>query len=183
MGRFDLTELEPGLTEVRFTRLGYAPRTVTLIVLPGRTVELSATMSTRPIELEAIAVTIRSRQLERSGFYARAAQGMGSQFTRKDLESIKSGRVSDVLTRVAGVSLRRSGPGGTSAVSLRGQGLSTTCPLAVYVDGLRMSVPYDLDQIPPDQIDAMEIYRGVRTPIQYQSVSNGCGVILFWTRR
>ena len=59
-GRFSLTDLEPGLVQVQFTHLSYAPRMTTLIVHPGRTVEINASMSAQPIELEAIEVTVRS---------------------------------------------------------------------------------------------------------------------------
>ena len=87
-GWFNLTDLEPGLAEIRFTRLGYAPRTATLIVQPARTVELSATMFTQPIELEPIEVTVRSRFLEQNGFYRRAERGRGRHFTRENLDAI-----------------------------------------------------------------------------------------------
>ena len=59
-GRFTLTGVVPGLVELRFVHLGYAPRTATLIVQPGESVEIAAEMSTQPIELEAIEVTVRS---------------------------------------------------------------------------------------------------------------------------
>ena len=181
-GQFTLRDLEPGPAQVRLTRLGYAPRTVLLVVQPGRTVDLSATMSTRPIELEAIRVTVRPRFLELSGFYARGDQGFGHQFGPMELETLDLERVSNVLSRVPGVSVRRTGPGRSSAVSMRGVGSSTgSCRLLVYVDGLRMSTSYDLDQIHPDQIEAVEVYHGVATPIQY--MGNGCGVVLLWTRR
>ena len=77
-GRFVLDDLPPGLAEVRFTRLGYAPRTATLIVHPSRTVELSATMFTAPIEIDPIAVTVRSRLLEQNGFYNRLETVVGA---------------------------------------------------------------------------------------------------------
>ncbi len=62
-GRFDLRDLEPGLMELQLTHLGYAPRTTTLIVQAGRTVEINASMSAQPIELEPIEVTVRSAYL------------------------------------------------------------------------------------------------------------------------
>ena len=121
--------------------------------------------------------------MDRTGFYERAKRGIGSQFSREDLDAIRVLRTSDVLRRVPGVRLRRNGPGTASAVSRRGQGLSGLCTLEVYVDGMRMFAPYDLDLIPPDQIEGMEIYDGPGTPIQYQSLRTGCGAVLIWTRR
>ena len=180
-GRFNLTDLEPGMTEIRFARLGYAPRTAQFVVEAGRTVELSAALSTEPIELEAIEVTVRSRLLERNGFYRRMEVGFGKQFTQKDLEAIDPMYISDVIRRVPGVRVRYSNRGGTVAVSGRGAGFSGGgCVLPVYVDGIRVFDP-DLDQFPREWIDAMEVYHGMATPFEY-SMLNSCGVVLIWTR-
>ncbi len=181
-GRFDLRDLEPGLMEVRFTHLGYASRTTTLIVQAGRTVEINASMSARAIELEAIEVTVRSRFLERNGFYRRMEGGWGKQFAKKDLEAIHPMYVSDVIWRVPGVRVRRSNRGGTVAVSGRGLGFrGGGCVLPVYVDGIRMFDP-DLDQYPPEWISAMEVYHGIAgIPFEY-GMLNSCGVVLLWTR-
>ena len=180
-GRFNLTDVEPGLVEIEFTRLGYAPRTAQFVVYAGRVVELSATMSTQPIELEAIEVTVRSRFLERNGFYRRMEGGWGKQFTQKDLEAIDPMYISDVIRRVAGLTVRHRNRGGAVAVSGRGIGFSGGgCVLPVYVDGIRIANP-DLDQYPPEWIEAMEIYRGVGTPFEY-GMLNSCGVVLIWTR-
>ena len=182
-GRFNLTDLEPGLVQVQFTHLSYAPRTTTLIVQAGRTVEINASISARAIELEAIEVTVRSRFLERNGFYRRLERGFGKQFTQKDLEAIDPMYVSDLIWRVPGVRVRRSNLGPTVAVSGRGVSFSGGgCVLPVYVDGFRV---YDahLDEYRPEWIDAMEVYHGIAgTPIEYGGILNSCGVVLLWTR-
>ena len=55
------------------------------------------------------------------------------------------------------------------------------CPLQVYIDGVQSSDP-DVNQIPPEFLDAMEVYLGATAPIQYAGL-NPCGVVLLWTRR
>ena len=179
-GRFDLTDLEPGLVEVRFARLGYASRTTTLIVRPGRTVEVYASMSAEPIELEPVEVTVRSRYLERNGFYRRARTAWGRQFTRRDLDAINAMFVSDLVWRVPGVSLRRTWTG-VQAVSRRSASLSRgPCRLQTYLDGMPL-FDSDLDIITPEDLEAVEFYHGPGTPIQYSH--HPCGVVLLWTRR
>ena len=176
-GRFNLTDLEPGLVQVQFTHLSYAPRMTTLIVHPGRTVEINASMSAQPIELEAIEVTVRSAYLERNGFYRRLERGFGKQFTQKDLEAIDPMYVSDVIWRVPGVMVRRRNDGRTVAVSGRGLSFSGGgCVLPVYVDGFRV---YDvnLDQYPPEWIDAMEVYHGIAGTAVKCGMLNSCGVV------
>ena len=39
--------------------------------------------------------------------------------------------------------------------------------------------PWDFDSIPPEYLEAMEVYQGLGTPIQY---GPACGVVLFWSR-
>ena len=179
-GRFDLTDVEPGLVEVRFTHLGYAPRTTTLIVQPGGTVEIKASISTQPIELEAIEVTVRSRWLERNGFYRRSTYNWGKQFTSAELDAINPTHLPDIFWRVPGVNVRY-GRNGAQAVSSRGRTFQNPngCALAVYLDDHEM-FGFALEFIDPGSLEAVEVYRGIDTPVQYRS---GCGVVLLWTKR
>ncbi len=182
-GRFTLRDLKPGVTEIRFSRLGYAPRTATLIVQPGRTVELSVTMSTRPIELEAIQVTVRSSNLEQNGFFRRAREGAGTHFTPQEIESIDPTLVSDLFRRVPGMRLQYGLAGEARVVSRRSTSLTLgPCPVPVYLDGIRM-VDWNLDRVTPQDVEAIEVYHHVATPIEYTSMFSTCGVVLIWTRR
>jgi len=192
-GRFTVRDVEPGLIEVRFARLGYAPRTATLILQPGRTVEVAPTMVTQPIELEPIQVTVRSRFLDQNGFYQRSEQAMGTQFTAREIEAVNPNTISDVIRgRVPGVRIRVGayGPAGVSAGPAQGsisqaitRGIGGFCVMGVYRDGVPEKQDLDLDQIPPEQIEAIEVFTGLEVPVQYSSGANGCGVILIWTRR
>jgi len=183
-GYFTLVDVEPGLIQLRFTRLGYAPRTATLVLQPGRTSEVTVAMSPEVIALAPIEVTVRSPFLERGGYYARARQGLGRRLSREDLDRIDPFDVSQALETVPGLRLQRSTNLGTPvlAVSSRVNTLGNgQCVMDVYIDGVRMSSP-DLNQIPPDWLDAMEVYIGSEAPAQYAGL-NPCGVVLLWTRR
>ena len=171
-GRFNLTGVEPGLVEVRFERLGYATRTATVIVQPDNTIEIAASMSTQPIELDPIVVVVRSRALERNGFYQRALVGSGHQMARDDLEGYHLTLVTDVFRRVPGV--RAEG----GQILGRQTGFGNTCQLRIFVDGLPAD-GWDIDSIPPEYLEAMEVYQGLAVPIQY---GPSCGVVLIWLR-
>jgi hypothetical protein len=181
-GRFTLRDVEPGLLVVRFSLLSYAPRTATLVVQPGRTAEVSVTMAVQPIELEPVEVTIRSLELERSGFYDRAARGFGTRFTPGDLERMQPVLLSDALRgRVPGVRVVQSVIGGQSYLVGRGRSFTRgDCVLPVWIDGVR-SFDTDIDQISPGSIAAVEVYQGPGTPPQYGF--DACGAVLLWTRR
>ena len=185
-GRFRLRNVDPGLVEVRFIRIGYAPRTATLIVQPNRTTEVSATMLTQPIELEAIQVTARPSHLEQNGFFTRMGRGRGTLVTPQDLAQIDPIIVSDVIReRVPGIRIQYGAGGEARVVTTRASGLSVEnpeCVMEIFVDGMRQG-DADLDRYNPEQIQAMEIYQGVSTPIEFTSSFNACGVVLLWTRR
>ena len=134
-------------------------------------------------ELEAIEVTVRSSYLERSGFYRRINGAGGRQFTLQDLETIDPFQVSDLLRRVPGVteSLDPSNPNRAYAVSRRSVSINGgLCGLDLYIDAVRQS-DANLNQVPPEWIEAIEIYSGVSTPAEYGA--QACGVVLVWTRR
>ena len=183
-GGFTLTGVPPGLVELRFSLIGYATRTATVVVQPGQTVELTATMSTEAIELEPIEVVVRNSYLVRRGFYRREAAGWGDHFSPEDLDRLDPMYLSDLVRRVPGVALRATAEG-TIAVSRGGRrslgGDREYCALSIWVDGAP-TFDADLDRYTPQQIAAVEIYNGgPGTPIEY-TFQSPCGVILLWSR-
>ncbi len=172
-GRFDLTGVEPGLVEVRFERLGYRSRTATVIVQPAGTVQISASLSAQPIELEPIEVVVRSRFLERNGFYLRGFAGY--QLTRREIAARKPVVTSSLLRTRMGVMVREGAFGPPTVIGRQG------CQLPVFLNGVEME-DWDFNTIPPDWLEGMEVYKGAYVPPEYQSRSQNCGVVLLWMR-
>jgi len=180
-GRFTIRDVDPGLLVVRFARIGYAPRSATVVVQPGRTAEVSATMAVQPIELEPVEVSIRSLDLERVGYYERAEGGWGTQIGPGDLERLQPAQLSDAVRwRVPGVQVSQDFVGNKAYVMGRRRVDQGACVLALFVDGVRMGDP-DVDLVAPESVAAMEIYQGVGTPMQYDQTQ--CGAVLIWTRQ
>ena len=183
-GLFAFPDVAPGLVQLRFTRIGYSPRTATLVVQAGRTSEVTAAMAPQAVELAPIEVTVHSAFLERNGYYDRLRQGQGRQLNRLELDRINPFQVSDVFPRLPGVRVQDTHVLGAPVVAFNPRVRTPTngqCTLGVYIDGVEMSSP-DLNQIPADWLDAMEIYLGSEAPIRYAGL-NPCGVVLMWTRR
>lgn len=188
-GRFQLTDLPPGPIELRLERLGYEPRTIEVTIQPGRTLELYATMTVEPVDLAPIEVNVSSRYLQRSGFYRRARFVSGSRFTYREIEGMNAVTVADVVRRVGGVSVVSPEIGfGSEAVSNRRRGVDAgagRCRLRPYYNGTP-TVDFNLELVPPDEIEAMEIYQGASVPVEYLDDTNrsgpSCGVVLLWTR-
>jgi hypothetical protein len=184
-GRFRLEGLEPGPVAVELDRIGYEPRILSVTVEAGRTVEIYATMASRPVELEPVEVTVSSRYLERSGFYRRAESASGDRFTHRDIARMNPTTVGDILRRVPGVQVVSGQIGNTSEVLSSRRGVTGRCRLMPYYNGTP-TVSFELELIPPDEIEALEVYQGASVPIEYmdnrQLYGERCGVILIWTR-
>jgi len=185
-GRFFLRSIKPGLLEVRLTRIGYAPRTATLVLQPGGEGEITAAMSTEAIELAPIEVTTAGRMdyLDRVGFTDRQARGLGTQFTRADVEKYAFRQMSDLIRRANGILV---GPGTgvpptAYATNPRVNSFQGGCTIPLYIDGV-LSFDKDLNQLPGSFVDAVEIYTGQEVPIQYGGTMDCDAVILIWTRR
>ncbi|AUM12624.1 TonB-dependent receptor domain-containing protein [Ketobacter alkanivorans] len=102
--------------------------------------------------------------------------------TEEDIQRTQARNLYQVLKTVPGVNVRRrGGRGANSSVSLRGMGASGTL---VLVDGVRIesgtSGDVDIQQIPVDQIERIEIVRGPKSSL-YGSAALG-GVIQIFTR-
>ena len=187
-GRFGLQRITPGLVEIQFERLGYEPRSSTVIVQPGVTMDVLVQMSTQPIPLEPIrVVAVRSAYLERNGFYERSVRTWGTQFGPAEIEALTLNSLSELMYRVPAVEIEGGGGVGNPATVVsrrRGGGTETACRLDIYLDGVRMD-SYDFNEVAPNQVEALEVYQGLDVPIQYQrrSSESGCGIVLIWTKR
>lgn len=68
-----------------------------------------------------------------------------------------------------------------------------TCYAAVYLDGIRVYTPrsdqfmdplFDLSSIPPQSIEAIELYAGpTELPSKYSSLDATCGLMVIHTRK
>ena len=154
-------------------------------------------MELAPLE---VTVTPRNRWLSLQGFYERRIESglSGSYITRQDIERRNTDMITDLIDDFAGVRVIHSGPGKRTIRFNRGHG---NCEPDLYVDGAlyRASSPSmltdggiswresgnkvdDFNMVSANQIEAVEVYVGAATPIQFTN-ANGCGVVLMWLRR
>ncbi|MEF7615537.1 TonB-dependent receptor [Aquincola sp. MAHUQ-54] len=106
-----------------------------------------------------------------------------SVLDRVDIERSGAASVADLLARLPGIEISRSGgPVGTTGVFIRG---SETRHVAVFIDGQRIDSQSTggalWEQVPLEQIDRIEVVRGPAAAV-YGSDAVG-GVVQFFTRR
>jgi hypothetical protein len=179
LGYFEITAIPPGLHAIDVDLLGYEKRSAPLRVLPAQTLEAEIRMSTKPIELPPLEVSIRSPRLEDAGFYQRRDEfGRQGRFITRDIIERRNPQVlSDLLYNQPGIRVDYIGAGQRRVFVNRNQG----CQPMFYIDGA-LGDNRDVDVVRPETIEGVEIYIGANLPIQYKSMTD-CGVIAVWTRR
>lgn len=174
-GRFSFTDVSQGALLLTARRVGYQPRSDTLVAFPGITVDVDLTISQAAMELEPIQVVARAPYLEARGFYRRARTTNGWQANRRMIDEVApSGDLTRLFRTIPGVSVGYDDFGATVLESRRGR-----CELSTWLDGMR-TPGLDVSTFPPEAVEAMEVYVGVSTPMEY---SNNCGALLIWSRR
>lgn len=198
LGAFRYPLRRPMAVRLRVSRLGYRQATTPEVSTRGHSyINVEVRLKSDAVLLAPLAVVARSQALTSpvlDGFHARLRTGMGTYFTREDIERAKPAYLSDMITRVPGLSVRAVGGGHERQIYTgRSSGVMRDCPALIYVDGFLMNprvsdgevVGMTLDEaVNPQNVEGIEIYRGLATvPAEFLHRDAQCGVIAVWTRR
>ena len=177
-GRAFFDELVPGRYEIVIDQLGYGEAHASLNVRASALTAVTAELAPEVLELEPIIVTTTRRGADRGGFEERRRFGLGHFITRADIATDPR-HVSSLLRMIPGVQVTPvTGPAGGGRLSMRGG-----CRPDLLLDGvaIRPSAGLTLDDyLSSNEVEAIEVYRGVETPLRFGS--NSCGAIVVWTR-
>jgi hypothetical protein len=176
-GHFTLDGLPAGTFSVEARMLGFEPRRRAVDLSPQAAASVSFEFGPRVQQLSRVVVvgkeTRHSIYLEE--FLKRKNTGLGHYVTASDNALKNAFELTDAVRMTPGVRVVPNGTFG-HVILMRGG-----CVPAVYVDGIPFTDPSQtLDDTPPEWVAGIEIYSGMGVPVQYQS--NGCGVVLVWTK-
>lgn len=138
-----------------------------------------------------------NRRASTDGFQSRKLLGTGMQFDRARLEKASVATLGEFLQGLPGFSV--TNPASTSSMSMaRNSGASVVtptgsleaCHVGWFVDGHRMDIQGRTDpatdglgSMPLDQIDALEVFRGIsEMPPEFSAPDLRCGAVAIWTR-
>ena len=178
-GRFAVHDVPSGSREVQVLSVGMTPATVVADVTPRGTTTVRIEIR-KLTTLEAVRVIGSAKErFVIQGFADRKRQGLG-HFADSTVIS-RAPTIAAALTSFPSVTMQRA-PRTNSFVLLLPQGVRL-CQANLFVDGVRQ-VSYDiLDDLHPDQIAAVEIYRdGSLTPNEFQVAWSSCGAVAVWTK-
>jgi hypothetical protein len=181
-GKFKFSAVPPGRYAVDIQHVAYRAVNDTVELELGTNMDVTVRLAPNVIPLNPLVVTVRSLLLERRGFYERQQRGLGEYVTRAEIERSKPLLASELLRGVAGIRLVRRNSGHGYAALGRGN-----CAFRYVVNGSRVGPGFELDDVAPEWIEALEVYRGPATiPMEFSTFGNdfggSCGVIVIWTR-
>jgi hypothetical protein len=181
-GSFQLPPMPPGVYVLTTSHVAHGERKDTISIEHGALLQYTISLTESAVPLRPIEVVVRSELLERRGFYERQQNGMGVYLTRSSWQDRSPARPSDILRRVSGVRIVPARGGMGTVLMSRGD-----CPFRYILDGTPVTSTFQLDDIPVEWIEAVEVYRGVAgLPVQFTAspwTDNAiCGVIVVWTR-
>ncbi|MBX6330662.1 MAG: TonB family protein [Gemmatimonadaceae bacterium] len=180
-GHLRLTALHTGLARVAVRRLGFRPGTVAVAIDTAGVAVANVTLVRTAQLLSPILVRARDYTGYMGDFYRRRDLGIGRFITRADLERQQPFRLTDVFRRIPGVRIVSTRLI-ENAIRFRGE----HCAPLVWLDGTpAAAAEFDLDALPPESIEGIEVYSGVsEVPPQFMASGGlgSCGVVVVWSR-
>lgn len=180
-GRFTLTGLPAGTATIIARRLGFAPGDATVELADGRTDSVHIVLVVLPAHLPGMLADAEARERIRlADFYRHREAGHGYYLSRRQLDSTRVRRISDLMRRVPGVRLFVDRNGRVQVRMSR----SASCAPDFWIDGQR-AAQLNVDDVPLSDVEAIEIYRGLSgLPPEYNVHfgNPGCGAVIIWTR-
>jgi hypothetical protein len=184
-GAFTLRGLDAGAVTLNVRHLGYTPQSLNFQVRPASADSLIIALRAIPQVLDALRVG--SARVHHDflieEFYRRQALGSGAFITRADIEARNPTRLSDVVRQLPGIRVVR-GSGGTTGIRFPSTSMARRdCPPQYWVDGRRVA-NFELDEMPPRDIEGIELYHGPSTtPMQFTMDDiKACGTVVLWSR-
>ena len=178
LGRFRLFGAPLGTQIVRIRALGYLARDAIVTFRPGNEESLELRLESIALLDSVRVVALRSPY---PAFETHRKRTMGRYFDEEALAKQVAVLASDFVRVIPGFMVVGSGYGAQLRMRTRG----STCPVNVYVDGIRHS---RINEIHADEIGAMEVYRQQDDiPPEYQTSGDvggaKCGAVVIWRKK
>jgi TonB family protein len=165
-------------------RIGFRPETLSVRVPQAAAKQIEVRL-VRAVQLLATVVVEGDAPDARSisaQVHERQKRSANGYFLfREDIEKMQIIRSSEVLRRLPGVHVTAGGIGHAD-VRLR----ANACAPLFWMDGTPLvGAPFDIDELSPNTIEAIEVYSSAATvPVEFRGPirAQGCGSIVIWTR-
>ncbi|MCU0648926.1 MAG: TonB-dependent receptor [Gemmatimonadaceae bacterium] len=183
-GTFALRTGQLGLVVLAARQLGYRPAMdVVRVGAGGGATELAFVLSPVDFRGDSAQWARASGSLigtEVAAMQGRFSSGAGSVFTWREIEARQVQFLSQLLEAgVPGLSVRRTRTGAGRVTNTR---LAAPCQPLIVVDGVAWRNGGNLDDLQPQIVQTVEVYRGGSTAPMKLGFDTACGAIVITTR-
>lgn len=191
-GEFRFTRVPAGRQIVGVRMPGFAPRVDTIDVADAG--EIRRDFKLTRIETTLPEVPVRTTLLDRKlfEFHERRRVGIGRFLDSAEFANTRGTRMSDRLQRLPGLSIQRGRFDSAVVTNTRQRlpgepGANKFCRSLVWLDGVNLGTGYNVNELSPSIIAAVEWYAGQASiPAKYAVRANPaepyCGVLVIWLR-
>lgn len=184
VGHFRVDNITPGEYDVVIRHLGFTPRVMRMKFDADETTAQQFELSFTPTVLAKVKVTARdtARSLNTDNlarFDQRRARGFGAFITTDELRVTRGRDMTTVLHTLPAIRFYRLSTGVVVAGSAESGG---RCYAQVYLDGVKIAFPFDINSLGPESMAGIEYYASPNSPSDYIASPGYCGVLVFWTR-
>ena len=177
-GRFVLAGIPAGTLVLEIHAIGYEPSAWRIRFVADQRLEHVFELTALPVQLTPLTIEGETVGKRFADFERRRGAGMGYFITKRDIERTNPTSLVDILATVRGVVQDCRG-GICQARMARSQ---PGCEPQYFLDG-QESTPFFARNVPPHDIQGIEIYRGAsEIPAEFVGSNSGCGVIVIWTK-
>jgi hypothetical protein len=197
-GRYRISDIPAGRHTVIVRRLGHDSLSMAVPFTGDDDVVRDFALGTQGQPLPEVPVSAAAEPIGNAKlreFERRRASAHGHFVTPAELEKNQQRRLSDIVQKLPGaIIVQRPQRGGMAAYVASSRGVvsienfasgpfGTGCPVAIWLDGVPMSQPFDINTIQTRTVAAMEFYAGpARMPPELNATSKTCGALVIWTR-
>lgn len=195
-GHYAMRAPRPGPYRLNFSRAGLsAVNGIAARLVGDSTTIVNAVLDVGLTKLSDVTVRARpvvnappGNRTKYDEFLRRKAVGMGTFLTREDIDSRPRHRIQEIFNGIPGIKVRENGTtwylqsqrcSGKSIPGFR-IGKPKTAPM-IFVDGVRMTDSTYFAQIPPGNIEAVEVYQGA-AQLPADARGDSCFAIFVWLR-
>ena len=189
-GEFKFSAVPAGEHIVTVRMPGFAPKVDTIELADAGEVrrQFKLTRIDATLPLVPVTATLLDRKL--SEFHSRRNFGMGRFMDSAQFAKAHGTRTADRLRQLPGILVNQGRFSAATVSSTRGLARidGRKCTAAVWLDGINLGTGYDVNQLHPGEIAAVEWYAGDLTiPVQFSGPARRgqqpqCGVLVIWTR-
>ena len=183
-GRFRMEHITPGEYDVVVRQLGFVPKVTRMTFEADETTAEQFELTRNTNVLTKVRVlapdTARSLAVDNAGgFDSRRAKGFGSFITSEELYAARDHDMTTVLHTIPQMRFYHWNTGAMVAASNES---GKRCISQVYLDGVKIMYPFDVNSLSPGSLRGVEFYPSYNTPGEFPAGPGYCGVLILWTQ-